>query len=99
MTRYIFHAEQQPDLRVPYPVAVTEDGSVIEGRPDARRLVGFQRGMQLGIARIFDEALAGGIDWTVGKFPVYTHMFGDGFFVVLEKIEMVEVVERELLGL
>lgn len=97
MTHYIFQGEQQPDLRLPWPVAVSEDGAIISGRPDAFRLVGFQVGTQQKIARFFDEAIQSPA-WIKGKFPVYADIFGDGLFVVLERIESVTVVEKEVLG-
>lgn len=90
MSRYYFQGEQDGNLRTPWPVLVGEDGRVISGRPDAWALIGFQRGLEQGIARVFADGITDP-DWLVGKFPIYSDAFGDGMFAVLERIERFEV--------
>jgi hypothetical protein len=98
--QYRFQGEQQPDLRVPYPVIVTDDGAIVDGRPDAHALIGFQVGLSMKIRRTFEQLVEKeDVDWAVGKFPVYRSAFDDGRFVVLEKITEVVELEEKMLGM
>lgn len=98
MIQYLFRFEEGPDLTTPFPVLTGEDGGLYSGRSDAHSLVGFQAGMKPQVSRSFEDAVRDP-RWIRGKFPVFQYAFDEGLFVLLERIESVEVIERVHLGI
>jgi hypothetical protein len=99
----ILRTAARADLSMPWPIRIEADGTVTHGRPDAHRLLGFQRDLMVQqIDLDFDaalEALDRDPNPAVGMFPVYVGDLGGpgvndrtGIFVTGDAVVSLEAV-------
>lgn len=85
MTYIIFHQSTASvrDAR-PWPVVVDDEGEIVHGRPDARRLIGFGPAGEQRVTILTRDALTRPED-VVGLVPTFSNL--DGMFSVEQVVE------------
>jgi hypothetical protein len=89
---YLLQFRSRADLSLPWPVGILADGTVTSGRPDAYKLLGFQRFRHV---QSLDVTLTVALETpseAIGRYPVYSAEDGSGIFVVLERVATFDVV-------
>jgi hypothetical protein len=103
MSAYIMRTAQRADLSMPWAVHLTGDGTVTDGRPDADRLLGFQRDLAVHQIDLAVRDVLGmgpdALEAVVGMFPVSVGALGGpgvndgrGMFVTGDAIVSLEPV-------
>jgi hypothetical protein len=77
------------DLSSPWPIYFAKDGLIEAGRPDAFRLLGFQKGTVQHVEVWIEDVTSA--DQIVGLVPVFAAKDGSGIFAVQPAVDYAEV--------